>query len=204
MNFVWENNKSWDGTKTWVQKNTLNLSKNWIYVNLPHHKSLDYTGCGVSACYVLGKYYNVGPDSYKEWKKLLDHNVNCGVDPDSIIKNFSTLGVCCFGQKLTLNKLLNYVKKGFPVLCPIQAYGSYYNYKTLWSGHYVVVIGFSEKYLFFEDSYVSKKRTYFSKSKFLNRWKDIDWLCRTYHNYGIVFKQNSNYNKFYKRAIKLW
>ncbi len=97
----------------------------------------------------------------------------------------------------TLDDVFQALDDGFPVLCPIQAYSHSYWYKTIWSGHWVIAIGYNDKHIFFEDSYVKRRRTFMTHNQFEMRWFDIDWEGRYYPQLSLTIAGEP------KRAVNL-
>lgn len=61
------------------------------------------------------------------------------------------------------------------------------DYKNDWDdGHYVVVIGFDQDYLYFEDPWILGNIGYIKKTDFPDRWHDIVSGTRKVYNLGII------------------
>lgn len=79
-------------------------------------------------------------------------------------------------SNLTLKDLAESIEKGNPPLIEAQAYSDDKTkpYKEMWnSGHYLVVIGLDDKYVYFIDSSAGMKRAFLPIEEFLERWHDL-------------------------------
>jgi predicted double-glycine peptidase len=59
-------------------------------------------------------------------------------------------------------------------------------YKKLGSGHYVVVIGYDDNYVYFEDPVLEGERGVLTYDEFAKRWHDKDRDGKVYHRFGLV------------------
>lgn len=60
-------------------------------------------------------------------------------------------------------------------------------------GHYVVAIGYDEKYIYFEDPSILGGIGYIPKSEFLRRWHDYDMdITNKYIHYGMSIEGRRN------------
>lgn len=159
----------------WQEKNTIRVNPENIAVPLPHYKSLTLTGCGAAAARSIGSYYGVGPTIEADWRKALKTNRG-GTKSVNIANKLRELGLKVRPRKNTsLEELFQSLDEKHPVLCPIQAYGTYHEFRHMWTGHWVIAIGYNDKYVFFEDSFVKRRRTFLTYSNLETRWYDVDW-----------------------------
>jgi len=144
--------------------------------------------CGASALQTVFAYYDVDTVA-KELMNELGTNEKEGT---SIIKMIEVAKGYGFNVKygsMDYDVLKKAVSKGFPVIVLVQAWAEKYitleDWKETWSeGHYVVVIGFEDDIVIFEDP-SSFKRTWMTKEEFLNRWHDEDYGTKLY-NWGMI------------------
>ncbi len=89
-------------------------------------------------------------------------------------------------HQMTVDELEWYVKRWIPVIVPIQARSDkkvkYANVRH--EGHFIVVVGYNKKNLFFSDP-VTCHTCYLPKKEFLERWHDIDNKQKKYND-GIA------------------
>jgi predicted double-glycine peptidase len=190
----------------WFEKNQININPTGILVPLPHYQQSTWHSCGAAACRTLGRYYGVGPQGEAAWGKLLSTDKADGTKPINIVSGLRNLGLTVRVEKnLELDQLLTSLDNGNPVMCAIQAYGSHRYYRDLiWCGHWVIAIGYDEKYIFFEDPYVKRRRSFITRNKMVNRWADIDGDGRVYHRLGMTIsgRPQNSYNLY--KAVRIW
>jgi predicted double-glycine peptidase len=104
--------------------------------------------------------------------------------------------------QLELNELEAAITKKEPVIVDYQAWGEPENndYSNVWdSGHYSVVIGFDERYLYFMDPMLSSSYGRLEKSEFMRRWHDMetrDGKSHRFINMAIFFTGTQKLKKF--------
>ena len=79
---------------------------------------------------------------------------------------------------VTLNKIKEYVDRKIPVIILVQAWANRYMTQDDWKndnedGHYVIVIGYTDSVIVFEDP-ASFRKTWMTEEELLIRWHDID------------------------------
>ena len=188
-----------------AEKNQIRIKSDRIFVPLPHYKQQKEYSCGAAACRSIGLYYNVGPYHETGWRKLLGTNHYVGTKPVNIVSGLRELGLTVRVKKnLQIEDLFASLDQGSPVLCAIQAYSQPNLYRGIWSGHWVIAIGYDERYIFFEDPYQCRRRSFITHSKMFSRWNDIDSDGREYPRLGMtVSGQAKNPVNLYK-AIRVW
>lgn len=117
-------------------------------IEVPDVRQPDSVSCGAAAAMSVGKYFGVGPDSLDQWKTNLGTNEE-GTHPQQLVEYLRSLGLQVEAfQHGNLATLDGYLDRRWPVLCCVQDYGP----KRSWEhGHYLVVIGHKEGYLFAQD-----------------------------------------------------
>lgn len=171
---------------------TQNLSsvKNLIRVPLTR-QSTDYT-CGVAAVQSVMAYY--GYDIREDnLAKALKVSSESGTDYNNIESYAKSQGFSVVIQKeMNLDALKEFIKKGKPVICAIQAWSDNPgNYKDDWDdGHYVVAIGYDSDRIYFMDPSTLGNYTYIPTEEFLKRWHDIDQRGIKLIHFGIVISKD--------------
>lgn len=123
-------------------------------IDVPDIRQPTAWSCGAAAAMCVGKYFGVGPDSIEEWIQELGTDVEYSTKPRHISDYLARLGLAVTSaQNMTVNDLRNFWRKGMPVICPVQDYGSVREpgAKFLY-GHYLTVIGAAMGYVFAQDS----------------------------------------------------
>jgi len=89
---------------------------------------------------------------------------------------------------MTLLDLKRYIDKKIPVIVLMQSWTRYkdINWKEDWKdSHYVVVIGYDAKNIYFEDP-LSIFRTYLPYQEFLDRWHGVNGEKKKYVHVGVA------------------
>lgn len=137
----------------------------------------------------IGAYWGIGPKKESDWIKILGTTYDTGTPPKSIVQVLKDHEVSVkVKENLSIDDLLSNVEKGRPVLCPIQAWGNRFYYRDTWCGHWIIVIGFNEKYIYCEDSFIPKARGFIEHDKFINRWHDTDCYGKYWCQLGIIME----------------
>lgn len=155
-----------------------------IIKNFPHLRQTFNYDCGASALQAILFYYDY---DIREGKlmKISKTSRRHGTNIKGLEKVLKKFKISYAAGKMTLKSLEDNLKKKRPVLICLQAWGGKNDYEHEWEdGHYVVVIGYDKKNLYFSDP-ASVRPTYLSKKEFLKRWHDRDEK-RKYINFGIV------------------
>lgn len=117
-------------------------------IEVPDVRQDEATSCGAAAAMSVGKYHGVGPDDLAQWKVALGTSEE-GTHPEPIVKYLRSLGLQVEAFRHgNLGTLDGYLDRGWPVLCCVQDYGPSHSWEH---GHYLVVIGHKEGYLFAQD-----------------------------------------------------
>ena len=178
--------------------NSKNVVENFYNIKLPFliestildfpqvRQSNEYS-CGAAVVRAVLAYY--GKDIKEEdLMDKLSTSETYGTDPNNIISYLkkNKLKVNCISF-MTIEKLKSYVDKKIPVIVLIQAWAAdKKEYKeTLDNGHYVVVIGYTNNKIFFEDPSIYE-RGYLTYNEFESRWKDVARDGTIYRKYGMA------------------
>ena len=156
-------------------------------LDFPQVRQSNEYSCGAAVVRAVLAYY--GKDIKEEdLMDKLSTSETYGTDPNNIISYLkkNKLKVDCISF-MTIEKLKSYIDKKIPVIVLIQAWADdKEEYKeTLDNGHYVVVIGYTNNKLFFEDPSIYE-RGYLTYNEFESRWKDVSRDGTIYRKYGIA------------------
>lgn len=170
--------------------------------------------CGPAALRAIAKLfgYNNGQDDLID---KTDADKRKGSHPEDLLMVAHELGMKAVAKKnMTLESLLKQIREGRPVICAIQAWAHKdkcpnrgrleYEYKQLKHGHYVVAMGYDEKYIYFEDPSIKNgKRGKLKYDEFLNRWYDKNSSTnKKQPHLGIIIWDDVNVNPEYKTKSK--
>jgi len=131
--------------------------------------------CGAKALQAVMEYYGVDirEDELLEELKADEYGTNYA----DIIALAQKKGFSVFAENgVSLEKLQLFIDNGNPVIVLVQAWADKYMTLEEWKsdyedGHYVVVIGYDNNIIIFEDP-ASPRRTWMTKEEFLARWHD--------------------------------
>jgi len=146
-----------------------------IIKNFPAERQTHSWDCGASALQSILIYYGYDIRE-EEIIKLLKTNGRTGTSIKNIKKVAKKFNLKFKEGRLNIEKLKENVKNKIPTLIAIQAWNKrkIKSWKNEWnSGHYLIVIGYSKKYVYFEDPACITK-TFLSWKELLERWHDID------------------------------
>jgi predicted double-glycine peptidase len=177
-----------------VKLNTKDLPANFMFLPITR-QATDYT-CGASALQSVLRYYG---DEYmeNELAVILKSDPNEGTPYNNII-NFTRSE----GYKVNIYKDMKYtdlkslINNKKPVIVLLQAWSETpQDYSKDWiDGHYAVVTGYDEKYVYFMDPSTLGNYTFIPVKKFLERWHDTDGAEKLYNFGMVVEKPPVNYN----------
>jgi predicted double-glycine peptidase len=157
-------------------------------------QSYDYS-CGPGAVQAVLAYYG---EDYRESQliDLLKTDKDTGTYVKDIVKFLDSLGyITDVKQNMTKEELFSYIDKNIPVIVLIQAWGKeadfLKHYKETWTdGHFVVVIGYTEKDIVCSDPGLFKSG-YIPIEEFIDRWHDYDeGETKTYRLGVAVYGKN--------------
>ena len=154
--------------------------------------------CGDMCVQGVLAYYGQDINEVKLLKKLKTKK-SSGTETEHIIEFFKNRGFKVDAGNMTIDTLRTYIRKKIPVIILAQAWKtedvSYE--RTEAYGHYMIVIGYDEKNIYFEDPAVFGKG-FIPVKEFKKRWHAID--IGKLQNFGIAIwgKKPFNFKKFVK------
>jgi predicted double-glycine peptidase len=173
-----------------------------IKVPLPDVQQGDGFSCGAASLMSVCSYYHVGPRDLDSYRRELGTTEEEGTYYGKIKDYARKLGLTAKVEtaemtKMSIDKLKDYLGKGIPVICSIQAWGGdKADYDKDGNGHYVVAIGYDEKNIYFMDPYanhenvIAKPRyAYLSEKEFERRWHEDETMKKD------IGKKNEKFNK---------
>ena len=109
--------------------------------------------CGACVTFSVASHFAVGPKSLKAWVKELGTTPEESTDPQAIAEALEKYGCQVeMKERMTLNDLTNYWKRGWPVIVLISEYMNDRNKKAKVNyGHYVAVLGFDHGFVYVQD-----------------------------------------------------
>jgi ABC-type bacteriocin/lantibiotic exporter with double-glycine peptidase domain len=129
--------------------------------------------CGAAATKTVLSFYGLKTNTYV--LAPLATNPIDGTDPRAIEATLRRSGLKVISGEMDLDDLKHHTKLGRPVICLIQLENV---------GHYVVVGSVKFNQVHFNDPTNGPSKN--NLTKFKDRWKDVDRLNTTYHQFGIA------------------
>lgn len=159
-------------------------------LNVPDvRQSTSYT-CGASALQAVLAYWGqeIREDRLAE---KLGSDPSKGTSPQAIVNCAREAGLeAKLREGLSLADLEKLVGQGIPVIVAGQAWreeGVEGDWNDEWEcGHYMIVIGLDQQFVYFEDPSLLGSRGTISRPEFEQRWHDVDGAGRRYNGLGIV------------------
>lgn len=156
----------------------------------PFQETLNVSMCGPASLKIVLDYYGF-KKSEKELAKLCQHNKNLGVDDEKIKKVAESLG---FKVEIKNNsnfkdieKWLNKNKK-VPVIVNWFAKGRQnYSESEVADGHYSVLAGLDDKYIYLQDPEIGKIRK-IKRDDFMRVW--FDFRGKYIRSKELIIKQS--------------
>lgn len=163
------------------------LHESVIKAHVPHGKQELKTSCGAAALKIVFQYFKVGPQSESEIRRLVKTSYS-GTRTQNIIAACKKFGLKTKARyNMDRHELEAWLDKKKPVIVCLQAWGTPKDYKNKTSGHYVVAIGYDEKYVYFQDPLMKEKvRGHIPWDEFIKRWRDADADGNPRTRYGIA------------------
>ncbi|HEX2695116.1 MAG TPA: cysteine peptidase family C39 domain-containing protein [Acidobacteriota bacterium] len=152
--------------------------------------------CGAAALQAVLNYYGIDKRE-KALMDMLKTTEEAGTSPDNIVRVAKELGLQADPREnVRYEDLIKAYREGIPVICAIQAWTDALPGKRAWTsdwedGHYVIVIGADEQFVYVEDPSLLGTRGIILKQEFLDRWHDytggppFDPTDRAYVRLGI-------------------
>jgi len=167
-------------------------------LNYPEFRQVYTWDCGANALQTVLIYYGIDVREKTLMNQLgttSEHGTPV-INMVEIIKGAEYYGLEAEDKDdMTIDDLKHAIDNGWPTIIAIQAYMDKddqdehaIEYKNNWNeGHYVVVIGYDDKNIYFEDP-SDTKRTFLSYDEFNDRWHDMDDDGKKYEHWGIICK----------------
>jgi ABC-type bacteriocin/lantibiotic exporter with double-glycine peptidase domain len=163
--------------------------------------------CGPECVAKIMEYYG---EDFREMDlaRILKTDEEEGTYVRNIVQFFHYHGLkAVVKQKMTIEDLIFRIDRNIPVMIMLQAWGiaqDYENkYANCWeSGHFVVVIGYTDDKILIADPalYVIG---YISRKELMGRWHDVDEPGKKTHQLGIsVYGKKPKYDKDKIERIK--
>lgn len=146
-------------------------------INFPSVRQATTYSCGAAALQSVFQFYGVDL-SEEAIAELVCTTKRDGTHYQNIVMVAKSKGFKVDAkQNMDVSDLENNISDGIPTIVQLQAWPDHRQAGDGWqdenkSGHFVVVIGFDESNLYFEDP-MSVQRTYLPKGEFERRWHDV-------------------------------
>ncbi len=148
------------------------------FLEVPLVRQTTEYSCGAAALAAILHYWRVFSGSETELFIPLGTTQNDGTAPDSIVRVAKSFGLSAEEKtRMTLDDLELAHKSGSTVILNIQAWkdkGSSPWSLTWENGHYVVLVGLDENFIYVMDPSVSAQYGYIPHKEFLERWHDYE------------------------------
>lgn len=161
------------------------------YIDFPELRQSKFFDCGPTSLQAVLFYY--GDDiTSDEIVKALNYEGNTdGANISDLIKVAEFYGINVESKEdMNIIDLKNAIDKKWPVIIELQAYPDdddlNWRDSNEW-GHYVVVIGYDNDNIYFEDP-LSIKRTFLSYKELLRRWHGYGESDKVFTNWGMICK----------------
>jgi predicted double-glycine peptidase len=155
-----------------------------IKVEVPSFRQQTNFSCGAACLAAIARYFNVGPvgadpaSVEKDFIRICKTTPEDGTTTEHLEQAAEKLGleVIFAGNDMTVAGLQDYLDRGFPVICNIQAWGHHPEGYAADEddGHYVVAVGYDAENVYFEDPSLSKTRGFIPREMFEYRWHDSE------------------------------
>ena len=155
-------------------------------IALPDERQDESWSCGAAAVVSVCRYFSIEPDTESEAIRELGSSPSDGTPPQSIVDVLESHGLATDARDWFDLDILNekHLKKGHPVLCPIQMYGNPAEYEQAEGGHWVVLTGVWDNKVCLQDPVAGKVEM--DVEEFKSRWHDKGADGNPYEQYGIA------------------
>ncbi len=163
--------------------------------------------CGAAALQAVLSYYGITKRE-RDLMDMLKTTEEAGTSPDNIVRVAKELGFQVSAREnLDYEDLVKAYREGIPVICDIQAWTAAPPEKRAWAsdwedGHYVVLLGADEQFIYVEDPSLLGTRGIIPKQEFIDRWHDyegdppFDPTDRAYVRLGIFITGKAPVRQF--------
>ena len=155
-------------------------------IDFPTLRQAYQYSCGANCVQTLMQYYGYDVRENAIMNKL--KVTKDGTEVSNIIKYLKANGFNVESGIHTIDDLIKNIKKGTPVILPLQAYSDGDSYaKNYRSGHYVTAIGYTDKHIIFSDP-SSVYDTYLTHEELDERWHDTGINGKDFEHFAIIPK----------------
>jgi uncharacterized protein len=170
-----------------------------LLAGVPDVRQSTVYSCGASVLQAVFQYYGIESREDALMKECRT-TAALGTQPEPMMKAARARGLqATLKEGLTLNSLESAVWRKIPVICAIQAWADAskpgFSWAKTWEdGHYVIIIGIDDKYVYIEDPSLLGSRGTIPRAEFLERWHDyqgkppFDKTDRAYRAMGIFIE----------------
>ena len=134
--------------------------------------------CGASALRSVLSYWGKDVDE-AELMRLLGTNAEVGTFPDDIVRGARDLGFEAeLRENLTLDEVQQFTTNGSPMIALAQLWRSQRDLSKPaaeeWdNGHYIVVLGVDESYVYYQDPYLRMCKAFVPRKMFEEHWHQV-------------------------------
>jgi predicted double-glycine peptidase len=134
--------------------------------------------CGACALQAVLSYWGKEVEE-KELMKLLHTTAEEGTYPEDIVRGARALGFTAEARdNLTLGEVEEFTKDGDPMIALAQVWRSEKSSPGSvaddWdNGHYIVVLGVDEDYVYFQDPYARMGKAFTPRATFIDHWHQV-------------------------------
>jgi len=190
-----------------VKKSSVTTLPAGILSNIPDVRQSTTYSCGAAALQAVLNYYGIDKRE-RALMDMLKTTEEAGTSPENIVRVATELGLQADPREnLTYEDLEKAFREGAPVICAIQAWTDAPPGKRSWAadwedGHYVIIIGADEQFVYVEDPSLLGTRGVIPKQEFLDRWHDytgeppFDPTDRAYVRLGIFITGKTPVRQF--------
>lgn len=143
-----------------------------ILTGIPDVRQAEYYSCGAAAFQAILNYYGI--NSFEtDLRTMLNTSITHGTYSWDIERVARDMGFSAeWKENVSFADVENEIRQGFPVIVRSQrilgANGSWA--ETNGVGHYMVLFGFDDQYVYLEDPYILGSRLRMSKDDFIDSW----------------------------------
>lgn len=166
-----------------------------VILDLPDERQTFDYDCGAKAAQTVLAYYGIDirEDRLLNFLGTTEEN---GTNVNRIIDLFKKFGLQVKSGSLTIDELKSYIKSGYPVIMPIQAWTNDL-LQVNWEedkddGHYVIAMGYKDDKIIFEDP-AQYDKAYLTEEELEQRWHDFGEDGTKFDHLGIVVIGEKNY-----------
>lgn len=162
-------------------------------IEFPEFRQTYKYDCGANAMQALLAFNGIDTNEEEIMREAGTDKVS-GTPIEGLKKVADKEGLTYSEGSFTIDNLKTHIDKKWPTLIMLQAWGEdVVDWSTEWDqGHYVIVIGYDNKRIHFEDP-ISVKRTYLTYEELEERWRGWDDNDKKIYNWGMVFTNDTNY-----------